>query len=227
MHELTVNQFNFVERQHEPYISGVELSRKLGYKSPNKQATKIWNKHKDFLLDESVCSRLESTDGKTYETRCYTKTGALLFISKCHSPVADSITKKVIKAFVSLEEKFNSSKASHSAIRAEEKQIFKDVMDDVQIFQNYQLAQGSKNSKHVYSNVIRTVKAQLGFPQTTKPVDMDSKQLVAFGTGLMVFGENLKGGMQLSLPYKEVYAEAKVPLKSLAENIKPVLCQVN
>lgn len=227
MHELTVNHFNFIEHQSEPYLSGTEICRKLGYKRPKHQASQVWKKHSEFLGDESMVLNLRTVDGKKREVRSYSKVGALCFIAKCNIAAADSITKKVIKAFVSIEGKLHSEKISWGAIRNEEKQIFKDVMDGVQTFGDYQKAQGSKNSKHVYSNVIRTVKAQLGFSQSTKPCDMNSKELVAFGTGLMVFEDNLKVGMHQSLPYKKVYLEAKEPLKALAANIKPVLIHAN
>ena len=223
MHELTVNHFSFVEHQSEPYISGIEICRRLGYKRPKHQSSQVWKKNEDFLHGNSTVFNLRTVDGKFREVRCFNEAGALFFITQCDIKKAKGIVKEMCDAFVKFRRMHDESKVSHSAIRAEEKRIFKEVMDGVQTFQNYQKAQGSKNFKHVYSNVIRTVKSQLGFAQSTKPCDMDSRQLVLFGTGLMTFEESLKQGMVRSLPYKEVYAEAKGPLKSLATNIKPLI----
>ncbi len=224
MQKSTVNQFSFIEHQNEPYISGTEICKRLGYKNPMVQARKVWWKNKNFLQDNSVRSKLErSADSKKYETRCYNEAGALFFISQCDIKKAKNIIKSMCDAFVQFRKLHEGQKVSWSAIRREEKQVFKDCMDGVQNFQTYQKEQGSKNTRHVYSNVIRTVKAQLGFSQSTKPDQMNSKQLVVFGTGLMVFEENLKNGMIRSLPYKEIYEEAKAPLKLLAVNIKPLL----
>lgn len=226
MHKSTVKQFSFIEYQNEPYISGTEIYKRLGYKNPMAQARKVWWKNKNFLQDNSGRSKLEqSADSKKYETRCYNEAGALFSISQCDIKKAKNIIKSMCDAFVQFRKLHEGQKFSWSTIRREEKQVLKDCMDGVQNFQAYQKEQGSKN--HVYSNVIRAVKAQPGFSQSTKPDQMNSKQLVTFGTGLMVFEENLKNGMIRSLPYKEIYEEAKAPLKLLAVNIKPFLCQSN
>ena len=39
------------------------------------------------VKEESVVAKLWTTDGKEYETRCYTRVGALRFIAKCSFPL--------------------------------------------------------------------------------------------------------------------------------------------
>jgi len=58
MKDLTINDFNFLDYNDEPFISGVEICRKLGYKNPKDQAQKIWFKFSDYLKENSSYPKL-------------------------------------------------------------------------------------------------------------------------------------------------------------------------
>jgi hypothetical protein len=100
MEIIKVNEIEFVGDAEEHYISGVELCRKLGYKNPKDQAAAVWRRNKKDLEENAVAFKLNATDGKLYETRCYNERGALFFITKCHTEKAHEITKKVIDGFL-------------------------------------------------------------------------------------------------------------------------------
>jgi prophage antirepressor-like protein len=131
MKELTINNFNFIEYNQEPYITGIEICRKLDYKNPKDQAQKIWLKYSEYLKENAVDTKTVSTDGKYYKTRCYNESGALFFIAKCNIKSANLITKEIIKAFITIKNLIYNDKIEYTQTRQDSKIIRKELTDAI------------------------------------------------------------------------------------------------
>lgn len=67
----------FIKIQITIFFTREQIGTALEYANPNVALSKIHSKHKDKLDSLSVVTKLESTDGKMYETILYCKRGIM------------------------------------------------------------------------------------------------------------------------------------------------------
>ncbi len=148
MNLTTVNGFSYIEKKGVYWVSGLEICRRLGYEFPKGQATKIWQRHKNSLASHSVVTSLASTDSKKYDTRIYDETGARFFITKCHKPLADEMTLKMIEGFIKLRDEVITKKEH----RDRGSSIYRGLTDQLM---NLKEDETSRAGSHIYQNLAK------------------------------------------------------------------------
>lgn len=167
---IKVDDFQFVERENEYYISGVEICRRLGYSIPKDQARIIWKRHSNILNKSSVEVKLPATDGKLYRTRCYNELGTMLFISKCNIDGADQITESIFKAFLKLRDLYLQGKGSQwELFRIRGKNARRDLTNIIKDYMELAVRQGCKNPQFYFMNFTKVMqKGLFGFTSLNK-----------------------------------------------------------
>ena len=68
------------DHQNQFWLTAEDVGRCLGYGQGNERQgiTRVYNRHIDeFLPEDSVVVKLTTTDGKSYDTRVFSKTGCI------------------------------------------------------------------------------------------------------------------------------------------------------
>jgi len=81
----------------DKWVTARELAQQLGY-NKRQSVTDIYNAHKNFFIEEkdSVVLNLRTTDGKKYDTRCFSFSGGLKICRYSNQPKADDVMQALI-----------------------------------------------------------------------------------------------------------------------------------
>lgn len=78
-----------------PYMTGEQIGRCLGYANPRVEINKIHSRYKDRLDRHSVDTKLVSTDGKKYKRRLYDEQGIYFIAMRSNTDVALDFQERV------------------------------------------------------------------------------------------------------------------------------------
>jgi len=170
-----------IKYKDEYAISGTDLCRRAGYKNPDKVASQIYSKNKDFFpsCDADVVERT-LPDGSKYRTiarsttlqrrvgrgdkmiRIYNKPAAYFFVSLMRTEKAKAMTQVLMDTFSKLEKALTrKANAEWKTMRASGKATRLLATDGIQILEEYAEDHGSQNANRYYATVTKMVYKEL------------------------------------------------------------------
>jgi len=89
-------QVNYIERDGELWFTAKDIARGLGYPDA-RRINDLYNRNKDELEEFSVVCKLQTTDGKSYNTRVFSEEGLYLICMFARTEKAKEFRKSVAK----------------------------------------------------------------------------------------------------------------------------------
>lgn len=93
---IDIDGWEIVDIEGNKWVRSQEISYHLGY-ARSDAVTQIYNKHKDWFQDgkDTVILKTRATDGKEYETRCFSFTGGWKICQYSNMPKADEVMQQL------------------------------------------------------------------------------------------------------------------------------------
>lgn len=221
------------------YISGTDLCRKAGYKNPDKVASQLYSKNKNYFPEnDKEVKEIVLQNGEKYKTiarsttlpgrgvksqnnlRIYNKPAAYFFISLMRTDKAKQMTQVLMDTFAKLEKFLVSRKNESWKLAREKGKIGRlSCTDGIQLQVEYAKDCGSKNAETYYVNTTKAIyKALFGITKVP-PKFRDSlpeDQLVSVYQIEKALKPFIEKCIEAGLEYHNVYLKIKERIEEMA-----------
>lgn len=102
---INENGLKYVEHEGQVFFSSEEIGRQLGYAKPSKSINILFSRNQRELNSYAVGIKLMSTDGKFYETRCFTEEGVYILSMLADTPRAREFRAKLARLLREIRER--------------------------------------------------------------------------------------------------------------------------
>ena len=210
------------------YTTTLIIAENLNLKHIN--VMELLNDHADIEDLSRFQTDEVRTKGRPIKIACLNELQAIILVSLMKN------SKEVIAFKVKLAKEFLKNRmllqqvisqkqnAEYAVIRSSGKIQRKECTDIIKEFIEYAIRQGSTNAARYYSNISKMeinglFLVRQKFPNMREI--MTSKQLHLLETADMAVQEALTEGMELNLPYKEIYKNSKSKIEAISKLFKP------
>jgi prophage antirepressor-like protein len=120
MEIINVNDWALVKKDvnDEPWITGEELGRHLGYADPRRSVNNLFNKHRDKFKDDYDYSVIDLvTERGARKTTIFSERGALKIIRHSNTEVSNEIMDQVFDVFLAARKKVSQKYDDHPMVK--------------------------------------------------------------------------------------------------------------
>jgi Rha family phage regulatory protein len=206
----------------QPAISSITIANEFGRRHDNVLRTL------DSLISDGTLAGLEfevseykDKSGKNSKYYELYEEGFLIAMPFIGGKKARQGQRRLVKAFIGLRKK---SLGWHRA-RIEGIDARRNETDTIKDFVEYAMSQGSKSAAMYYANITKMTYKSLFFSEGGVKLPkqlrefLDAQQLSFLTTAEYVCTKALRDGMEMKLPYKDIYKLSKQRMEKYAETV--------
>lgn len=195
----------------EFFMTRQQIGQALEYDNPQKAIDNIHAKHRDRLDKFSVTIKVRATDGKMYKTSLYSAKGVYEICRWSRQPKADEFYDHVYDileglrlGYLKLTVEHNTSlwieqRTQGKLIRNKETGVIKQLIQ-------YAKEQGSTNADMLYMTYSKLANKMTGISDRDLATFQQLSEL-SFIENIIL--NQIRGGMEKNLHYKEIYKDCK------------------